>query len=49
MGEVTFFDRREKLGEITKGYHLGNAYTTTLARVKAQKEGRSRLGMEALM
>ena len=49
LGEVTIFDRRQKLNEITKGNHLDDAYATTLARVKAQKGGRSRLGMEALM
>jgi len=49
LGEVTIFDRRQKLSEITKGNHLGDAYTTTLVRVKAQEGGRSRLGMEALM
>ena len=35
--------------EMTKGTHLGDAYTTTLDRMKAQKGSRSRLGMEALM
>jgi len=49
LGEVTIFDRRRKLNEITKGNHLEDAYATTLARMKAQKGGRSRLGMEALM
>ena len=33
----------------TKGGRLGDAYATTLTRMKAQKGGRSRLGMEALM
>ena len=49
LGEVTIFDRRQKLNEITKGNHLGDAYATTLTRMKAQKGNRSRLGMEALM
>ena len=35
--------------EMTKGNHLGDAYTTTLERMRAQKGSRSRLGMEALM
>ena len=34
---------------MTKGNHLGDAYATTLDRMKRQKGGRSRLGMEALM
>jgi len=34
---------------MTKGNHLGDAYATTLDRMKAQNGGRSRLGMEALM
>jgi len=49
LGEVTIFDRRQKLNEITKGNNLDDVYATTLARVKGQKGGRSRLGMEALM
>ena len=49
LGEVNIFDRRQKLNEITRGNHLEDAYVTALARVKARKEGRSRLGMEALM
>ena len=49
LGEVTIFDRRQKLNEMTKGNHLEDAYATTLARMKAQKGSRSRLGMEALM
>ena len=49
LGEVTISDRRQKLNEMTKGNHLGDAYATTIARMKAQKGGRSRLGMEALM
>jgi len=34
---------------MTKGNRLGDAYATTLARIKAQKGSRSRLGVEALM
>ena len=49
LGEVTISDRRQKLNEMTKGNHLGDAYATTLTRMKAQKGSRSRLGMEALM
>ena len=49
LGEVTISARRQKLDEMTKGNHLGDAYATTLDRVKVQKGSRSRLGMEALM
>ena len=49
LGEVTISDRRQKLNEMTKGNHLGDAYATTLTRMKAQKGSRSRVGMEALM
>ena len=34
---------------MAKGNHLEATYATTLTRIKAQKGGRSRLGMEALM
>ena len=49
LGEVTVSARRQKLDEMVKGNHLGDAYATTLDRVKAQKGSRSRLGIEALM
>ena len=49
LGEVTVSERRRKLDEMTVGNHLGDAYATTLARMKAQKGGKPRLGMEALM
>ena len=49
LGEVTISERRQKLNDLAKGSHLSDAYATTLARVKAQKGSRSRLGMESLM
>ena len=49
LGEVTIFDRRQKFDEVAKGNHLKDAYATTVARMKAQKGGRSRLGISALM
>ena len=49
LGEVTISARRQKLKEMTQGNHLGDAYATTLDRMKAQKDGRSTLGMGALM
>jgi len=49
LGEVTVLERKRKLDEMTKGNHLGDVYGTTLERIKAQKGGRSRLGIGALM
>jgi len=49
LGEVTVSERKRKLEEMTKGNNLGDAYATTLDRVKAQKGSRPRLGMDALM
>ena len=49
LGEITVYQRRKKLEEMTKGDGLGDAYTATLSRIKAQNRSRSRLGMQALM
>ena len=49
LGEITIYDRRQKLNEMAKGKHLEDVYATTLDRMKEQKGSRSRLGMEALM
>ena len=49
LGEITLHQRRKKLDETTKGEGLGDAYTATLSRMKAQPGGRSKLGMEVLM
>ena len=49
LGEITLHQRREKLGEMTKGEGLGDAYAATLSRMKAQQRNRSKLGMEVLM
>jgi len=49
LGEVTLSRRGKKLDEMTKGEGLGDAYATTLSRVRAQQKSRSKLGMEALM
>jgi len=48
LGEVTISERRRKL-KMAKGQHLRDAYEATLERMRGQKEGRSALGMEALM
>ena len=49
LGEVTVSERKRKFRDMTKGNHLGDAYATTLDRMKAQKGSRSRLVMDALM
>ena len=49
LGESTPRRRRGKLDEMTKGEGLGDAYTATLSRIKAQEGSKSRLGMEVLM
>jgi len=49
LGEVTISRRRQRLEEMTRGKYLTDAYEAALDRMKAQKEGRSALGMEALM
>ena len=49
LGGFTISERRQKLDGVTKGRNLGDAYSTTLARMKVQKEGRSRIGMKARM
>ena len=37
LGEVTIRRRRKKLEEMTQGNGVGEAYTATLFRLKAQK------------
>jgi len=49
LGEVTIRRRRMKLEEMTLGNGLSDAYTATLARLKAQKGYKSVLGMKVLM
>ena len=49
LGEITLSRRRRKLDEMTRGEGLGDAYTGTISRIKAQPGGRSKLGMEVLM
>ena len=49
LEEVTVLERKRKLNEMAKGNHLGDVYGTTVERIKAQKGGRSRLGIGALM
>ena len=49
LQETTIHRRREKLGTMTGGLSLGDAYDATIERIKAQKGDRARLGMAALM
>ena len=49
LGEVTIRQRRRKLGEMTQGNGLSDAYTATLSRMKAQKGYKSVIGLKVLM
>ena len=49
LDEVTIHQRRRKLEEMTQGRGLGDAYTATLTRLKAQKGYKSALGLKVLM
>ena len=49
LGEVTIRQRRKKLEEMAQGHGLSDAYTATLARLKAQKGNKSALGLKVLM
>src|SRR5437588_10768022 len=46
---VTIRQRRKKLEEMTKGNGLGDAYTATLTRLKAQKGNKPTFGLRVLM
>ena len=45
----TIHRRRERLNKITDGLGLGDAYDTTIERIKAQDGDKPKLGLEALM
>ena len=50
LGAVTIRQRRKKLDDdMTHGNGLGDAYTATLTRLKAQKGDKSALGLKVLM
>jgi len=49
LRETTLHRRREKLGAMTNGTGLGDAYDATIGRIKAQEGDRARLGIAALM
>jgi len=49
LHESTISRRREKLNKMTNGLELGDVYSATIERIKAQDGDKSRLGMTALM
>jgi len=49
LEEPTIHRRREQLSKMTGGLGLGDAYCTTIERIKAQGGGKLRLGIAALM
>ncbi|RPA91562.1 hypothetical protein L873DRAFT_1752016 [Choiromyces venosus 120613-1] len=49
LGETTISKRRKRLSEMTKRQNVGDVYTATLERIKAQNGGKSRLAMDTLM
>ena len=50
MGETSVANRKQMLRKVaTTGVGLDNVYVQTLQRIREQKGGRSRLGMEVLM
>jgi len=49
LGEPTIYRRREKLNKTADGLGCGDAYSSTIEQIKAQDEGKSRLGVAALM
>jgi len=49
LREPTIYGRRERLGEMTDGLGLEHAYGATIERIKAQDEGKRRLGVATLM
>jgi len=49
LGETTIRRRREKLKQMSNGQNVGDVYTATLERIRAQGEDKVRLGMKAMM
>ena len=49
LQETTIHRRRQKLRAMTNGFGLGDAYGSTLGRIKRQGEEESRLGVTTLM
>jgi len=49
LHESTIHRRRERLNKMADGLELGDAYSATIERIKAQAGDKSRLGMAALI
>ena len=49
LHESTIHRRRKRLSKMTGGLELGDVYSATIERIKAQNGDKSRLGMAALM
>jgi len=49
LGEPTIYRRREKLNKMADRLGWEDAYSSTIERIKAQDEGKSRIGVAALM
>jgi len=49
LHESTIHRRRERLSKLVGGLELGDVYSGTIERIKAQSGDKSRLGMAALM
>ena len=49
LGGITIGQRRKILQDMARGNGLGDAYTATITRLKAQKGNRPRFGLQALM
>jgi len=49
LAEITPYQRKRKLEQMTKGEGLGDAYAATISRIKGQQGGGSKLGMEVLL
>jgi len=49
LEEPTIYKRKKKLGEMTQGNGLRDAYSATLDRIRAQKGSKPSLGMDMLM
>ena len=49
LEEVTISQRKKRLEQMIQGNGLRDAYSATMARIKAQKGSKSRLAMDALM
>ena len=49
LHESTIHRRRKRLSKMADGLDLGDVYSATIERIKAQNGDKSRLGMTALM